>query len=117
MKFLVDAQLPKSLSDFLVKKGFDSIHTLELPDKNNTTDRQILEVATKDKRIVISKDADFLESFIINSQPRKLILVKTGNLPNNQLLGIFDRNLEVLISMISRSNLIEINSAEIVEHK
>ncbi len=38
MKFIVDAQLPKSLSDLLNSRGFDSIHTLDLPNKNSTSD-------------------------------------------------------------------------------
>jgi len=28
MKFIIDAQLSRKLSDFLIKKGFESIHTL-----------------------------------------------------------------------------------------
>ena len=34
MKFIVDAQLPKSLARFLSERGFDAIHTLDLPRKN-----------------------------------------------------------------------------------
>jgi predicted nuclease of predicted toxin-antitoxin system len=41
MNFIVDAQLPKSLADFLNWKGHDCIHTIELPDKNRTRDYQI----------------------------------------------------------------------------
>jgi len=41
MKFIVDAQLPKKLSELLVKKGFDSLHTLDLPNNNATTDNEI----------------------------------------------------------------------------
>lgn len=37
MKFIVDAQLPKSLSDYLFKMGYDSIHTLDLPEINKNT--------------------------------------------------------------------------------
>lgn len=33
MKFIVDAQLPKTLSDFLVSRGLEYIHTLDLPAK------------------------------------------------------------------------------------
>jgi predicted nuclease of predicted toxin-antitoxin system len=29
MRFVVDAQLPKSLSDLINSKGYDSIHTLD----------------------------------------------------------------------------------------
>jgi predicted nuclease of predicted toxin-antitoxin system len=62
MKFIVDAQLPKSLSDFLKTKGYDSLHTLELPEMNRTGDTAIAEKADAEGRIVITKDADFLDS-------------------------------------------------------
>lgn len=117
MKFIVDAQLPKSLSDFLNQKGYDSIHTLDMPDGNKTKDRQIAILANQENRILISKDSDFLESFLIKSEPRKLVMVRTGNLANKQLIDIFDRNIETLIFMISRSNLLEISRTEIAEHE
>ena len=41
MKFILDAQLPRKLSDFLVWKGYNSIHTLDLPHKNRTKDSEI----------------------------------------------------------------------------
>jgi predicted nuclease of predicted toxin-antitoxin system len=117
MKFIIDAQLPKSLSDLLKYRGFDSVHTLDLPNKNSTSDKEITEIAINEKRIVITKDNDFLESFLLNSQPEKLIVVRTGNIPNPILLKIFDNNLELIKSMISRSNLIEITRNEIAEHE
>lgn len=117
MKFIVDAQLPKSLSDLLKYRGFDSIHTLELPNKNATSDKEITEIAFTEKRIVITKDNDFLESFLLNSTPEKLIIVRTGNIPNSILLKIFDSNLDLIHSMISRSNLIEVTRSEIAEHE
>ena len=33
LRFIIDAQLPKTLSDFLKDNGHNSIHTPELPDK------------------------------------------------------------------------------------
>ncbi len=65
LKFIVDAQLPKKLSDFLNSKGFDSIHTLDLPDKNATSDRFIKEKSLSEKLVLITKDDDFLQSFLI----------------------------------------------------
>ena len=44
MKFIVDAQLPKSLADFLIYKGFDALHTLDLPAKNKSKDNYIIEM-------------------------------------------------------------------------
>lgn len=107
--------MPKSLSDFLNLKGYDSIHTLELPDKNRTKDNQIIEIARKEDRIVISKDNDFLNSYLIKSEPSKFIMVKTGNIPNKELIKIFNRNLDKIIEMISKSNLIEISKTDIAE--
>lgn len=115
MKFLIDAQLPKPLSDFLNTKGFNSIHTLDLPDKNRTKDYQIIKHSIKEKRIVISKDADFLNSFLVKTEPPKLIIVKTGNISNKELISIFNDNLETIVKMISRSNLVEINKTDIAE--
>jgi predicted nuclease of predicted toxin-antitoxin system len=117
VKFIVDAQLPKALSEFLNESGFESIHTLDLPEKNQTVDSRIAAIANEENRIVISKDVDFLESFLIKSEPRKLIMVKTGNIVNRQLIKIFEDNIAIIIQMISRSNLIEITTTEIAEHK
>lgn len=57
MKFIVDAQLPKVLSDFIKSKVIDSIHTLELPDKNKTQDGYITRLASDEQFIIITKDA------------------------------------------------------------
>ncbi|MGB7394533.1 MAG: DUF5615 family PIN-like protein [Pricia sp.] len=115
MKFIIDAQLPKILSDYLNEKGFDSIHTLELPDANKSKDSDIIKLAEKESRIVVSKDSDFLESYLIRLKPKKLLLVTTGNIPNKKLLEIFDSNIKVITEMLSKSNLVEISQTEIIE--
>jgi predicted nuclease of predicted toxin-antitoxin system len=117
MNFIVDAQLPKSLADFLNWKGHDCIHTIELPDKNRTRDYQINKIAVDQNRVVITKDNDFLDSYILKSLPPKLILVTTGNIPNNSLIKLFSDNLTLIVEMLNRSNLIEIGKTEIVEQK
>ncbi len=76
MKFIIDAQLPRKLADCLVRKGFDSIHTHQLLNKK-TKDKQIIQISEEQKRVVITKDDDFLESFLIIGKPPKLLLVKT----------------------------------------
>ena len=38
MKFLVDAQLPRRLADYLRAAGHDAVHTLDLPNANRTTE-------------------------------------------------------------------------------
>ncbi len=117
MNFFVDAQLPKSLSDFLKSKGHDSIHTIELADANKTNRFNYYWYLSKnEKRIVISKDSDFLESFLLHGFPEKLILIKTGNISNLSLIIIFENNLNKLCSLLEESSLIEINKTEIIVH-
>jgi predicted nuclease of predicted toxin-antitoxin system len=117
MKFIVDAQLPRELSHFLNHQGHDSKHTLDLPDKNKTSDSEIIRIADEEKRIVISKDNDFLESFLIKTEPRKLILVRTGNVSNKNLIQLFKNHYNILIQMINRSSLVEITRSDIAEHE
>jgi predicted nuclease of predicted toxin-antitoxin system len=41
VKFLIDAQLPGRLAEFLNRAGHDALHTIELPEGNRSTDSQI----------------------------------------------------------------------------
>jgi len=76
MKFIIDAHLPPSLCDLFKEKGFDAIHTSHLAKKNATSDNQITELSMKEKRIVITKDSNFWDSFVLKKEPHKLVLVK-----------------------------------------
>ena len=49
------------LSDF----GHEAKHTLDLPLKNKTAHHQIIEIAVKEDRIVVSKDNDFVQNFMV----------------------------------------------------
>lgn len=116
MKFLVDAQLPKALSEIIKSKGIDSIHTLELPDKNKTQDGYITRLATDEHFVVITKDADFLESYLLKKEPPKLLIVKTGNIKNSELLNLFEKHIELITSLFSDHSLVEMSKTEIVVH-
>ncbi|MCC5934945.1 MAG: DUF5615 family PIN-like protein [Balneolales bacterium] len=113
MKFLVDAQLPRKLAHFLVEHGFDAIHTLDLPLQNNTPDTEIIDIADQTNRAIITKDSDFLHNFIINNKPRKLIIVSTGNLRNQDLLTLFSQNIDTLLALLGENQVIEINTNEV----
>ena len=117
MKFLVDAQLPKSLSDLITSLGYDSIHTLDLPDKNRSGDAFIMEFSVRENMVVITKDGDFLESFLLKNQPQKLVIVRTGNIKNQELLLIFNNHLLKVVELLTQGNLVEITREEIILHK
>lgn len=69
MKFLLDAQLPPSLKQLFTDKGYDCIHTLDLEFGNDTPDKVINQISVAEHRILISKDSDFYDSFIIKNEP------------------------------------------------
>jgi len=77
VKFIIDAQLPKSLANWLKNQRHDAIHTLDLPDANQSDDREIITVADRENRIVVSKDSDFFDDHIIRGIPKQLLVVKT----------------------------------------
>jgi predicted nuclease of predicted toxin-antitoxin system len=96
MKFLVDAQLPRRLAYQLKDIGFDAVHTLDLPVANRTSDAEINNISINEKRIVITKDADFVNSFHLQKKPWKLLLVSTGNIGNVDLEAVFLANIEII---------------------
>ena len=67
LRLLVDAQLPRQLARFLAfHAGCDCLHTLDLPAANRTQDGSIARLSVAEKRVVITKDADFVNSFLLH---------------------------------------------------
>ena len=117
MKFLVDANLPFKLALGLKNKGYDTLHTDDLPNKERTNDNEIRSVAIDQDRIVITKDTDFLDSHLIQGIPKKLLLITTGNIVNRDLLSIIDIHLDTVIRLFDVYDFIEINNEEIIGHE
>lgn len=117
MKFLVDAQLPRKLAVLLQSYDHDVLHTLDLPDANRTSDSRINEISVSEQRIVVTKDADFVNSFLISQIPYKLLLVSTGNISNSSLIGIFEDNLTSIVSALTACHFVEITRSQLIEHK
>ena len=80
MRFLVDAQLPRRLANWLRSEGHDAVHTLDLPDGNRTRDSELNAISVRERRTIITKDEDFVDSFLLRNEPHKLCLIATGNI-------------------------------------
>lgn len=111
MKFIVDAQLPWRLKLWLAEKGLDVIHTEDLPERNKTHDIEIANLANTGNRILISKDGDFLKLKILQNKPRRLLLITTGNISNNDLLDLFARNFEIIAKLFDSFEIVELNNS------
>ena len=117
MKFLVDAQLPYRLTDWLKSQGFDAIHTTELPDKNLTQDFEIARIADDEDRIVITKDSDFFKLNLLKNSLQKLLFLTTGNIVNKELIELFTNNFEVAQKLFNSHRVIEMNNFLVVAHR
>ena len=87
MNFLVDAQLPIRLANWISAQGFDCKHVISLPNKEFSSDFEIIRIATLEQRVVITKDSDFMKFRLIKGTPKKLIVVSTGNISNTHLIS------------------------------
>lgn len=94
--------------------GHDALHTLDLPDANRTTDEGILLVAEREQRVVITKDADFVDSFLLMGRPGKLLLISTGNITNLELEALFLPQLDNIVTNLSDHNFLELSRQSLI---
>lgn len=114
MKFLVDAQLPRRAARWLTAAGWDAVHTLDLPDGNRTTDRQVIDVADQEQRVVISKDVDFVDSHVLYGHPAKLLLISTGNISNRDLEALLLSLLPTVVREFQTHSFLELGRGGMV---
>ena len=77
------------MTGWLASANCDALHTLDLPARNRTPDDYISSAADTESRIVVTKDADFVDSHLLRGRPQKLLLISTGNISNDELCKLF----------------------------
>jgi predicted nuclease of predicted toxin-antitoxin system len=117
MKFLVDAQLPRRLAIQLNTAGHDAVHTLSLPQKNRTKDGVINQISIGEQRVVITKDVDFRDSHLVQGRPFKLLLISTGNIRNDELLVLIERNLPTIVTAFESHSYLELDRNHLTIHQ
>lgn len=90
--------LSYKLSKFLTSRGFDCIHVNHILDKWHTTDVDSAIYADKNDRILITKDVDFKNSYLLKKKPKKTVRIVLGNTSNKDLLKHFAKHLEQVIN-------------------
>jgi predicted nuclease of predicted toxin-antitoxin system len=109
MKFLIHVQSPRRLAHQLRAAGFEAIHTLDLPQGNRTTDQEVITFSLVQYCAVV-------ESFLLMHEPWKLLLVSTGNIGNDELLRLFQLNIEQLAESFKTFDFIELNRTCMICH-
>ncbi len=104
MIFLLDANIPPSLAEDI--SGHEVIHVSSFPKGTSTSDREIIEFSHQNNCVLISKDSDFYDSFLISRKPPKLILVKLGNLRLRELRTYFRKNFNLIEQFLNQHSII-----------
>jgi predicted nuclease of predicted toxin-antitoxin system len=97
-------------------EGHDALHTLDLPDGNRTTDEKINELSIRDRRVVITKDEDFVDSFLLAQRPYKLLFISTGNIVNSELEALFTTHLPEITDALASYDHVELSRAALIFH-
>lgn len=114
MKFLIDAHLPGRLVAYLVEHGHDALHVSALPHGFETSDAEIAAWADADGSVVISKDADFVNSHRVSGVPARLLAIRTGNISNAELIAIFDTLLDEIARAFGAASYVELHRSVLV---
>lgn len=85
MNFIIDAQLPPALARWLVEQGHSSIHVIDL-GMEAADDQQIWEEARNRNAVVISKDEDFVDLWLLSDGSVSLVWLRKGNCSSRALV-------------------------------
>lgn len=114
MKVLCDVHISYKICNLLNALGHKTVHVNHILNKSETTDIEICKYADENDFIVITKDVDFKNSFLINQTPKKLIKINLGNISNQELIHIIEDNLDIISNLYFKRNfLLEIDKDQI----
>ena len=113
MTFRLDAEL-RTLVHLLKAEGCDTLHTLDLPDGNRTLDQQISALADLEERVVSSTDANFVQSRLLQGNPRKLLVIATGNIRNPELASLMLQALPSQKDLFKTNSLIDLHRGALI---
>lgn len=116
MRLQVDAQLPVRLVPMLIESGHDVVHTSELPNGNRTSDREITRIANVQHRIGVTKDRDFVDGHLLAAKPRRLLLVSTGNIRNDDLTDLFAGYSDAFATAFDDVDFVELDREVLILH-
>jgi len=109
-------QCQQLVTEWLQGLGHEAIHTLDLPMGNRTRDTEINDISVQKQAIVVTKDADFVNSFTVHRLPYKLLLVSTGNIKNAHLETLFMQNIDDIIAAVGSHDFIELTRTMLIIH-
>lgn len=109
MKFLVDNQLPRFLSDYLRARGYESAHVSEA-GMDSASDDAIIEYASSGQFVIITKDEDFSIKVLMGKCDVPVVWIRLGNCRNPVLQDAFDATFDGILERLALGErLIEVH--------
>jgi predicted nuclease of predicted toxin-antitoxin system len=99
VRFLIDENLSPRVAELLTKSGHDAVHVRDL-DAKSAADLTIVDLATKDSRVIISGDTDFgaVLAHARATKPSVLLVREIMDLRPPELVNVILGSLDVLDS-------------------
>ena len=107
-QFLVDVNLPKRFS-FFNSPLFTHIADIDA----YMTDQQVWEYALENEKVILTKDADFYDKFMISKVSPKVVYFQLGNLSLKELHNFFMNNWEAIISHLENGSMLVVQKDQI----
>jgi predicted nuclease of predicted toxin-antitoxin system len=86
VNFIVDAQLPPALVRWICDRGHNATHAFDLGFQV-TEDTRIWEYAQSQNAILIGKDEDLVDFWILSKKPVRLVWIRKGDCLNAALVS------------------------------
>ncbi|WP_409025097.1 DUF5615 family PIN-like protein [Flavobacterium sp.] len=101
LSFLVDVNLPKYFN------FFNSTNFIFVSDLNlKMTDTEIWNYALKNNLIILTKDVDFFNRFLVSEKSPKIVYFQLGNFSLKQLYRFFSVNWQIIQFEIENNRLL-----------
>ena len=94
MKFLLDMPVSRTLVETLRRRGHEGLHAEEV-GLARATDREVLERARREGRVVVRADLDFPRLLVLSLATRPgVILFRGGTYSDREMAELLDRALD-----------------------
>jgi predicted nuclease of predicted toxin-antitoxin system len=95
MRFLVDMPVSPRVAAWLAEQGHDAVHAMDA-GLGRASDREVLDRAVQDKRIVVTADTDFPQLLALSrASTPGVILFRGGNYSAADMIDLLGKVLDV----------------------
>lgn len=113
MKFLIDMPVSPSLGVWLTKQGHEAMHVSQI-GMASADDTDILELAQRESRIIITADLDFPRLIVIaGDKSPAIVLFRGGNYNEEEMKKLMERVLSTISPQEMEQSIVVVDKTRI----